>query len=289
MILFLDLCTTAQFPLSGSSTCIYENITCSAAANITNATPVELNRTHYLGDTLNYTCEENHRHSGSLNATCDYSGEFTTNLVCILKEHAATRNDWKIAVGVVLPTCTVLLASIVAIYVICKRKSRSTELRNRLKDAFVSYFDKGCDKDYVRETLCPKLEQEPENPFKLLIHERDFRAGTLILNNIMNAIRGTNSAIIIMSEGYVNAAWCREEFQECVEEAKLDKRFKIFVILMQPLNTLIALENCSEYMKKYFRDETCLHKDDPNLFEKLVSYLRELQSQEENIEEDTNV
>ncbi len=161
--------------------------------------------------------------------------------------------------------------------------------RNQQKDVFVSYFDEGYDRDFVRQVLCPKLELEPENPFKLLIHERDFRAGTLILNNIMNAIRGTNSAIIIMSEGYINAPWCREEFQECAEEAKSDNRYKLFVILMEPLETLRELENCTEYMKKYFRDEVCLHKNDPNLFEKLVSYLRELQYNEENIEQHTNV
>ncbi len=102
----------------------------------------------------------------------------------------------------------------------------------------------------------------------------------------MNAIHNSNAAIIIMSQDYVNAAWCREEFEECMEEAKKDPRYKLFVIMMQPHETL---ENCTDYMNKYFRQKTYLDKDDPNLYEKLVEGLKELQCPQEEIEQETRV
>ena len=49
---------------------------------------------------------------------------------------------------------------------------------------------------------------------------------------------------------------------------------KLFVILMQPQETL---KRCTAYMDKYFRRETYLTKDDPDLWIKLIRYLKELQ------------
>ena len=138
--------------------------------------------------------------------------------------------------------------------------------------------------NHVRNTIHPKLEQEADPPFKLLFHERDFRADTLILTNIVNAIRNSNAAIIIMSQDYVDAKWCRAEFEECMVESMEDPRYKLFVIMMQPHGTL---ENCTDYMNKYFREKTYLDKNDPNLYDKLVESLRALQSPEGEIEQET--
>ena len=88
--------------------------------------------------------------------------------------------------------------------------------RNKENDAFVSFFsDHGPDYDFVKNVLQLKLEEESEPPFKLTIHLRDFRADTLIYVNICNAVTNSNSAIILMSQAYIDAQWCREEFEVC--------------------------------------------------------------------------
>ncbi len=162
----------------------------------------------------------------------------------------------------------------------------SLKKRKKVHDAFVSYYSDGPDQNFARQYLHFALEMEAQPSFRLVFHERDFRADTLILTNIMNAIRNSNVAIIIMSQEYVNADWCREEFQECVEESKKDPMYKLFVILMQPLETL---QNCTEYMEQYFRNKTFLDRNDPQLTGKLVEYLRELQVPEEEITQEHSV
>ena len=104
--------------------------------------------------------------------------------------------------------CTIVIISAgVAIIVIirCKRQRKKLEAvltRIRSKDAYVCYnFDN--DESYVLETILPELKENCDPPFKLLIHSRDFGPGIQIIKNIENAIQNSNSAIIVMSQGFV--------------------------------------------------------------------------------------
>ena len=58
-----------------------------------------------------------------------------------------------------------------------------------------------------------------------------------------------------------------------MEENKRDPAFKLFVILMQPHETL---KGYTAYMEKYFRSKTYLTKDDPELWNKLIKHINEL-------------
>ena len=58
-----------------------------------------------------------------------------------------------------------------------------------------------------------------------------------------------------------------------MEENRKDTAFKLFVILMQPQETL---KRYTAYMDNYFTTKTYLKKDDPELWNKLVKYLKEL-------------
>ena len=73
-----------------------------------------------------------------------------------------------------------------------------------------------------------------------------------------------------MSQSYVDSMWCRDEFEGCYVENLEDPAFRIFVIVMQPVNTL---KNTDEYMKIFFASKTYLEKDDPRLFERIAEYL----------------
>ena len=104
----------------------------------------------------------------------------------------------------------------------------------------------------------------------------------------MNAIRNSNSAIIIMSQDYINSLWCVEEFEDCYVENMKDPAFKLFVILMQPADTLNVT---NEYIKSFFTKKTYLERDDPDLFKKIAEYLvwiKQPKGEQPPSEEDTN-
>ena len=140
--------------------------------------------------------------------------------------------------------------------------------RNREYDAFVCYSYEGKDPDFAENIIPQELEEDCR--FKLCIHRRNFVAGWDIKWNIMNAIRNSNSAIIIMSQDYVNSLWCVEEFEDCYMENMKDPAFKLFVILMQPVDTL-TIKN--EYIKSFLTKKAYLKKDDRRLFKKIANYM----------------
>ena len=84
------------------------------------------------------------------------------------------------------------------------------------------------------------------------------------------AIENSNSAILVMSQGFVDSMWCQQEFQYCHIEHMKDPAFRLFVIIMEPME---SLQNLTECMKQYFVQETYLKKDDENLFKRIATYL----------------
>ena len=58
-----------------------------------------------------------------------------------------------------------------------------------------------------------------------------------------------------------------------MEESSKDPAFKLFVILMQPKETL---KRYTAYMDQYFTRKTYLKKDDPELSNKLIKHLKKL-------------
>ena len=139
--------------------------------------------------------------------------------------------------------------------------------RNRAFDAFVLYhFDS--DDDFVVSCVLPELGDTRD--FKLCIHSRNFTPGRDIKDNIEEAIESSNSAIILLSQGFVDSIWCKEEFTHCYIENMNDPAFHMFVIMMQPVDTLV---NISNYMKTFFANKTYLQVDDPELFVKLAAQM----------------
>ena len=160
--------------------------------------------------------------------------------------------------------------------------SVSTPKRIRPFDATVFYhFDTG--DDFVLNQLLPELEESRD--FNLCIHSRNFVPGRDIKDNIEEAIEASNSAIIVMSQGFVDSMWCKEEFTHCYIENMKDAAFNLFVIMMQPEDTLV---NISPYMKTFFANKTYLQVNDPELFEKLATHLEDARQSEDDDVNDNN-
>ena len=256
--------------LHGSVPCFYKNVTCDSPPDVTNGTRI-INATeknvYELYDVVQYAClNETFTMKGKSAITCLYSGEWSHPPPTCIPQGINFLN----ALHIVLP---VLIASVI-IYTCfascawCHKTVRQNLTRNRQYDAFVCYCYEGQDPDFAEKIIPQELEKR--HGLKLCIHRRDFKAGWDIKWNIMNAIRNSNSAIIIMSQDYINSLWCVEEFEDCYMENMKDSAFKLFVILMQPAYTLNIT---NEYIQSFFTKKTYLEWDDSKLILKIANYL----------------
>ena len=264
----------------GSIPCFYTPVTCDAPPNVTNAVVVQYNRTHEAKTQTEYSCDsDKFQMEGNSTVTCLYSGQWSEPPQCV----KTVKNG--IPLMIVLPVLIILvvLYLVIVIALICRQKTKSNLKRNKKYDAFVCYaFD--ADNEFVMTSIQPELEEKCIPPFKLCMHERDLDPGRQILENIQEAIEDSNSAIMIISQDFINSIWCKEEFTHCYIEHMKDPAFRLFVIMMQPPDTLM---NMSKHMTKFITQKTYLDKDDPNLIEKILRYLKWVkQPKNENKHED---
>ena len=216
---------------------------------------------------VDYECvDKTFQMEGNSTVTCLSSGLWSEAPVCSSVQNLLTN-----PLLFVLPTLTVLLCLLILLYLIVwyqRRKSTYPDTRSKVFDAFVCYDI--ADADYAHKTIIEELEAKSDPPFKLCIHKRDFKPSYTIKWNIWHAIKNSNSAIIVMSQNYVDSMWCRDEFEGCYVENLEDSAFRLFVILMQPVETLT---NTDEYMKSFFASKTYLEKNDPKVFQRIAQYL----------------
>ena len=291
-------------PLGRDVPCVYKSITCKSPPLVKNAALFNnsnKNNTYSVLDTVDYSCNKGFEMEGNKKISCMYSREWSTPPQC-LPEIKSTINP----LFVVLPMLiiVVILIVILTATVLVKNRFRLKQQtnpgvqmeqvklddilmgmqitdmfpvslkrkldakRNRFYDAFVLYhFDSN--NSFIVDHLLPEMEEMRR--FRLCVHSRNFIPGRDIKENIEDAIEDSNSAIIIMSQGFVDSIWCKEEFTHCYIENMKDTAFNLFVIMMQPADTLV---NISNYIKTFFKTKTYLEKNDPKLFAKLGKYLK---------------
>ena len=296
--------------LGGEISCFYEPVFCTAPPRVKNAR-VKTNSTehleHFLYDRAKYSCNKGYKIVGNMSISCTYSGRWSTPPHCSLKPGKTSQSsnlNHKIIkskssnininpLHVFLPILLILLLFLVLMfgvrYYMKFREKQKLEKRNavllsdvvvtlkrtRVFDAFVLYhFDS--DDISVVETLLPELEENRN--FKLYIHSRNFTPGRDIKDNIEEAIEGSNSVIIVMSQGFVDSMWCKEDFTYCYIENMKEATFNLSVIMMQQPDTLV---NISNYMKTFFANKTYLDVNDPELFTKLAAHLEDAKDLDE--------
>ena len=91
-----------------------------------------------------------------------------------------------------------------------------------------------------------------------------------ISRNIKHAVENSNSAIILLSQCFLDSDWCNTEFNHCFMESERDPVFKPFVIMMQPIDTLV---NISGQIETFIKDKKYLEVNDGNKFKKIAQYL----------------
>ena len=152
-----------------------------------------------------------------------------------------------------------------------KASSEKTSTRVKENDAFVCY--ESDDRSFVYDTIFPALEENRYNPFKLHIADRDFLVGVSIFDNLARAIETSNSAIIIMSQAFLDSVWSMEEFRQCYFENLENPAFKLLIIMMQPEHSLKTTSNTNFMTRKLDYYGYKLDRNDPRLFRKISKYL----------------
>ena len=279
---------------------------------------------YFIPNVVEYSCDEGFKMVGNKTISCTYDGRWSIPPQCSL-EHEYISNSSEdvteaefivdstgsstnkstlhfLVVMSLLVLVVILLVIVAGRYKIKLEQKRVRDLagkqegredpkmspevctsplkRTRPFDATLFYhFD--TDDSFVINHLLPELEENRN--FKLCIHSRNFTPGRDIKDNIKEAIETSNSAIIVMSQGFVDSMWCKEEFTHCYIENMKDAAFNVFVIMMLPPDTLV---NISNYIKTFFDTKTYLDVNDPQLFPKLASHLKNARHHDDDGDDD---
>ncbi|CAC5359224.1 unnamed protein product [Mytilus coruscus] len=98
-------------------------------------------------------------------------------------------------------------------------------------NAFVAYCNE--DEEWVCGSLVNYLEKK--NGLALCLHDRDFAAGKLIMDNIIDAIFESKQVVLVISEEFLNSSWCEFELDMARMKMFQDNRDMLVVVLLDKL------------------------------------------------------
>ncbi len=253
-----------------SISCFYQPVMCPSPPEVPNA-EIHLQRDQYhVKSLVEYSCiNDQHQMEGNHTVMCLHSGKWSPTPVC--KVSFGFDSPAAVVISVLSVPLAVFCAFIV--WCRCKNTKRTYDEVAQLNpreaefDAFVCY---NIDQDnlYVMSELLPELTTN----FKIKF-AGEFTPGKMVFDSFGKAIKQSNCAIIVMSQGFVNSPMCRHEFDLCKQESIEDSSFKVFVIMMQPDN---ELKNVNFSIRQFLKTATLLRKEDAGYLDKLWNHLAEL-------------
>ncbi|CAC5364438.1 unnamed protein product [Mytilus coruscus] len=155
---------------------------------------------------------------------------------------------------------------IVSVHYFCLVVRRNYRHYRKLKDettpyefdAFVVYSSN--DTTWVKDTLVQFLEKD--NDFKLCLHQRDFRAGEHIVDNIIDAICKSRKVVVVITQGYLDSQW--GNFEIDMSRMQMHQRNNSMLILIMLED--IPYQRMPDLLNHIWQGITCLEIDD-NLFQ----------------------
>ncbi|RXN24833.1 zinc finger protein 501-like [Labeo rohita] len=98
-------------------------------------------------------------------------------------------------------------------------------------DAFVIFSS--YDEVWVMNELMENLENGVP-PIQLCLHMRDFQAGKSIASNIIDeGIMGSRKIIVVVSQHFIDSAWCRFEFELAQSRFMMERNANIIIIILE--------------------------------------------------------
>ncbi|KAK2896515.1 hypothetical protein Q8A67_011003 [Cirrhinus molitorella] len=89
------------------------------------------------------------------------------------------------------------------------------------------------DEVWVMNELMENLENGVP-PIQLCLHMRDFQAGKPIASNIIDeVIMGSRKIIVVMSQHFIDSAWCRFEFELAQSRFMMERNANIIIIILE--------------------------------------------------------
>ncbi|BFZ00793.1 hypothetical protein BsWGS_03832 [Bradybaena similaris] len=101
-----------------------------------------------------------------------------------------------------------------AAYIKVTDKKKKDKMHQFVYDVYISYDSQ--DVRFVSQCLAPELENRD---LKLLIHSRDFVAGTYIASNIVMAVAESRKTLVVLTHNLLESTWCNYEIQMATMEA----------------------------------------------------------------------
>ncbi|BFZ00798.1 hypothetical protein BsWGS_03837 [Bradybaena similaris] len=101
-----------------------------------------------------------------------------------------------------------------AAYIKVTDKKKKDKMHQFVYDVFISYDSQ--DVRFVSQCLAHELENRD---LKLLIHSRDFVAGTYIASNIVMAVAESRKTLVVLTRNLLESTWCNYEIQMATMEA----------------------------------------------------------------------
>ncbi|KAK7793377.1 hypothetical protein R5R35_007613 [Gryllus longicercus] len=105
---------------------------------------------------------------------------------------------------------------------------RPADLGRCAYDAFVCYSGKN--RKWVMRRLMPLLERRPQS-YVLCLFDRDFRLGTHIVTNIVDAIEHSRKVIVVLTQHFIDSKWCQWELE--MAQHKLFSEDREFLVLLE--------------------------------------------------------
>ena len=146
----------------------------------------------------------------------------------------------------------------------CLRWIKESEFHiEKTHDIFLSFCHK--DEEIVMKELLPKLENI-ENPYKVCIHVRDWKAGEWIFNNILLSVMSSKRTVIFLTKNFLASTWGMLEFKTAFNHMITENNSKLIIILYEDIG---SHNNQNYELRFYLRSNTYIKWGDPNFWNKL--------------------
>ncbi|XP_068087177.1 toll-like receptor 13 isoform X2 [Anabrus simplex] len=129
-------------------------------------------------------------------------------------------------------------------------EAESNNTEKYFYDVFVSYSDP--DRRWIMDHLLPNLEANYQ--VKVCLHERDFKAGLSILENIMACMEQSRCILLVLSKAFLKSHWCQFELNMAQHFLLEMKRDQLLLVLLEP----VPREHCSKMMRYLMLSKTYL-------------------------------
>ncbi|XP_055600158.1 uncharacterized protein LOC129749250 [Uranotaenia lowii] len=112
-----------------------------------------------------------------------------------------------------------------------RKESLNTVTTGYMYDVFVSYSEQ--DRQWVLDELLPNVEKTED--ISVCLHERDFKVGISILENIISSMDKSRALLLVISESFILSQWCQFEMHLAQHRLLETRREQLILVLLEDI------------------------------------------------------